>query len=91
VQGDPIKHKLKPRNTKRLKLKCDWLLSSSASKFNLRRCNVVGGLPRRYEQTVRAGAELSTVTRSAGADAEILHSTYDGLKKNNSRNMYTDE
>jgi hypothetical protein len=39
VQFDPIKPKLKPPGTKRLKLKCDVLLSTSAFKFNLRRYN----------------------------------------------------
>jgi hypothetical protein len=39
VQVDPIKPKLKPPGTKRLKLKCDILLSTSAFKFNLRRYN----------------------------------------------------
>jgi len=37
VQADPIKPTLKPTGTKRLKLKCDILLSTSAFKFNLRR------------------------------------------------------
>ena len=37
VQVDPIKPKLKPPGTKRLKLNCDVLLSTSAFKFNLRR------------------------------------------------------
>ena len=37
MQVDPIKPKLKPPGTKRLKLKCDILLSTSAVKFNLRR------------------------------------------------------
>ena len=37
VQVDPIKPKLKPPRTKRLKLKCDVLLSKSAFKSNLRR------------------------------------------------------
>jgi hypothetical protein len=37
VHIDPIKPKLKPPGTKRLKLKCDILLSSFAFKFNLRR------------------------------------------------------
>ena len=32
-----MKPKLKPPGTKRLKLKCDILLSTSAFKFNLRR------------------------------------------------------
>jgi len=39
VQVDPIKPKLKPPGTKRLNLKCDALLSTSAFKFNLRRFN----------------------------------------------------
>ena len=37
MQVDPIKPKLKPPGTKRLKLKCDILLSTSAFKFRLRR------------------------------------------------------
>jgi hypothetical protein len=37
VQVDPIKPKLKPPGTKRLNVKYDILLSSSAFKFNLRR------------------------------------------------------
>jgi len=37
VQVDPIKPKLKPPGTKRLKLKYDELLSTFAFKFNLRR------------------------------------------------------
>jgi len=41
VQVDPIKPKLKPPGTKRLKLKCDTLLSTSAFKFKLRRYNGV--------------------------------------------------
>ena len=36
VQVDPMKPKLKPPGTKRLKLKCDILLSTSAFKFDLR-------------------------------------------------------
>jgi len=35
--NDPMKPKVKPPETKRLKLKCDILLSTSAFKFNLRR------------------------------------------------------
>ena len=34
---DPVKPMLKPPGTKRLKLKCDVLLSSFAFKINLRR------------------------------------------------------
>jgi hypothetical protein len=37
-----MKPKLKPPGTKRLKLTCDILLSTSAFKFNLRRYNAVG-------------------------------------------------
>ena len=40
VQVDPIKPKLKPPGTHRLKLKCDTLLSNYAFKFNLRRYNL---------------------------------------------------
>jgi len=38
VQVDPIKPTLKAPGTKRLKLKCDKLLSRFAFNFNLRRC-----------------------------------------------------
>ena len=37
VQVDPMKPKLKPPGSKRLKLKCGVLLSNFAFKFNLRR------------------------------------------------------
>jgi len=39
VQVDRMKPMLKPSATKRLKLKCDIMLSTSAFKFNLRRYN----------------------------------------------------
>ena len=44
VQVDPIKPTSKPVGTtrKRLKLKCDVLLSTSAFKFNLRRYTMAG-------------------------------------------------
>jgi len=42
VQVDPITPKLKPPETKRLKLKCDILLSNYGFKFSLRR--YIGGL-----------------------------------------------
>jgi len=38
MQVDPIKPMLKPPRTKQYKLKCDELVSTSAFKFNLRRC-----------------------------------------------------
>jgi len=44
VQVFPIKPKLKPPGTKRLKLKCDVLLSNYAFKFNLR-CYTMAVLP----------------------------------------------
>jgi hypothetical protein len=37
VHVDPIRPKLKPPGTQRLKLNCDVLLSTSAFEFNLRR------------------------------------------------------
>ena len=37
MQVDPIKPKLKAPGTKRVKLNCDVLLSTSAFKFKLRR------------------------------------------------------
>jgi len=40
VQVDPVKPKLKPPRDKRLKLKCDILLSNFPFKFNLRRYNL---------------------------------------------------
>jgi len=36
AQVEPFKPKLKPPETKRLKLNCDALLTTSAFKFNLR-------------------------------------------------------
>jgi hypothetical protein len=41
VQVDPIKPKLKPPGTERLKLNCGDALSNVAFKFNLRRYTVV--------------------------------------------------
>jgi len=37
VKVDPMKPKLKPPGTSRLKLKCDILLSNSTFEFNMRR------------------------------------------------------
>jgi hypothetical protein len=44
VQVDPMKPKMKPPGAKRLKLKCDILLSNIAFKFNLRRYSVAADL-----------------------------------------------
>jgi len=67
VQVDPIKPKLKPPGTKRLKLKCDILLSTSAFKFNLRRYNqVVEVTPagtRRYKFYPKVGPGLPNIAR----------------------------
>jgi hypothetical protein len=41
VQVDPMTPKLKPPETKRLKLEYDGLLSNYGLKFNLRRCTGV--------------------------------------------------
>jgi hypothetical protein len=45
VQFDPMKPKLTPPRTKRLKLNCDTLLSTSAFKFDLRCYNEARGWP----------------------------------------------
>jgi len=58
VQVDPMRPNLKPRGTKRLKLKCDILLSTSAFKFNLRHYSM-------------AGVTSSTVARLAKAMHEV--------------------
>ena len=50
--------RLKPPGTKRLKLKCDIVLSSFAFKFNLRRYNSANG------DVVAAIAEAGAYTRS---------------------------
>ena len=41
MRVDPIKPTVKPNGTKRLKLKCDILLSNFALNFNLRRYSPV--------------------------------------------------
>jgi hypothetical protein len=48
VQVDPMKPKSKPPGTKRLKLKCDILLSTSAFKISLRRSALVHNDKRWY-------------------------------------------
>jgi hypothetical protein len=50
VQVDPMKPELKPPGTKRLKLKCDILLSTSAFKFNLRRYTLGGTCARAWRR-----------------------------------------
>jgi hypothetical protein len=46
VQADPMKPKLQPPGTKRLKVKCNMLLSAPAFKFNLRHYAEVAGWVR---------------------------------------------
>jgi len=56
VQVNPIKPKFKPPGNKRLKLKCDTLLSTSAFKFNLRRYSKAAlGRARRARWPLWAG------------------------------------
>ena len=52
MQVDPLKLKLKPPGTKRLKPKCDILLSTPAFKFELRRYNV-GALQKEFDTRTR--------------------------------------
>jgi len=67
VPVDSIKPKLKPPGTKRLKLKCDIPLSTSAFKFNLRRyikfqsgrCDVGGFFEPRARGAVPNPAEAA--------------------------------
>ena len=54
MQVDPIKPRLKPNGTKRLKLKRNELLSISAFKFNLRRYTEVGGTQRQIDRLKEA-------------------------------------
>ena len=65
MRADPIKIKLKPPGTKRLKLNCDEPLSSVAFNFNLRRYNE--GQVHFDDVTVteaaKAGGVLRTCTR----------------------------
>ena len=66
MQVDPIKPKLKPPETKCLKLKCDGLHSTFAFKFNLRRFmqetskKLIARLVSEQDQLVEA-AKLGTV------------------------------
>ena len=53
MQVDSIKPKLKPPGTKRLKLKCDTMVSTAAFKFNLRRYTLAVSLQAEYEAEVR--------------------------------------
>jgi len=62
AQIDPIKPKLKPPGTKRLKLEYDGLLSNSAFKFNL----------RRYTKAFAAASRINITVRSFKPDSEAV-------------------
>ena len=64
VQVDPIKPTLKPTGAKRLKLKCDVLLSASAFDFNLRRYTT-GGNRDKSQVGSTPGQGLTLVHNSA--------------------------
>ena len=66
VQVDPIKPTLKPTGNKRLKLKCDTLLSTSAFKSNLRRYTLAA-VVRQAAACLSSGGHLHYLgTGSAG-------------------------
>jgi len=72
VQVDPIKPKLIPPGTKRLKLNNDGLLSTSAFKFSLRR--FIEELRQLSEDIEQAGCHVREALARAAADnhREIL-------------------
>jgi len=61
-----MKHGLKPSGTKRLKVKCDILLSNYASKFNLRRYSL---LTQEVNAIAAAAAAAAADTATAAAAA----------------------
>jgi len=71
VQVDTIKRTLKAPGSKRLRLKCDMLLSTSALKFNLRRHSLVNNAavcfndPTLYGKVGRCRLTLSKATLKA--------------------------
>ena len=69
MQVDPIKPKLKPPGTKHLKLQCDILVSTSAFKFNLRRC-ITGSRGAQHVAAAAAAAQAQV-----GEFIENKHST----------------
>ena len=63
MQVDPIKPKLKPPGTKRLKLEYDGLLSNFGFKFNLRRYNLAQAQMRSPNAGGIGGGGLCMVRR----------------------------
>jgi hypothetical protein len=61
-----MKPKLKPPGTERLKLKCDILLSTSAFKFNVRRCTKAD-LSASIEMMKKISEAAKAVATKAGA------------------------
>ena len=70
VQVDPMKPKLKPPGTKRLKLKCDVLLSNFAFKFNLRHY-----IPVLSSLTFLAAIEFTPAPAAGAYTRPLLSST----------------
>jgi len=83
VQLDPIKPKLKPPRTKRLKLECDELLSIFAFNFNLRRfmmgsdllyeAHHAAVLPAVIRRRLAAGGRCRVVGRGLHSSASQLN------------------
>jgi len=71
-----MKPKLKPTGTKRLKLKCDVLFSTSAVKFDLRRYNKAGAPSLGPGAAGWAGLfTMSQAVSRAGVIGRGLHSS----------------
>ena len=85
MQVDPIKPKLKPPRSERLKLHCDHPLSRFACKFNLRRytkeaeeANAIAsecqaGLDKALPALEEASAALNVLTKKAGTNEHALY------------------
>ena len=73
VQVHPIKSNLKPPGTKRLKLKCDILLSTYAFKLNLRLYTVVPPSPPPPE--AKEGGALAAAVAALGGVISVRSTT----------------
>ena len=69
MQVEPFKPKLKPPGAKRLKLKCDILLSTSAFNFNLRRYNEVTAIADAADAATEAADDAAALNAAAIAEA----------------------